>query len=329
VIEMAPPPPKGTREIAVDGSNVLFGGGTSATPRVKNLELVIKELKKAGWKPVVWVDASRKYDVDDPAKLRAMIATGVVRDIPAGTPADYWVLDHASKHGCKVLSNDRFAVWAEKFPIVKEPERFVRFMVNGGEASFWGEADRVDRRLPAAREGPKLERWIKPGPARRSRPLKIPSPRTKPEIRPTAPVPVISSIRHTIFFATALAAFWVLFAVGFYVVLNDPYRIFAMLIGFLGRPLAIAVFAFAGLITAEYAANHAVRGLGPGNPRAIVLLATFLTMFLIPAALGALTWYVFPFGTGLFRWVMPAYCAAMAVGAFAVVWAWWCSSSRS
>ena len=68
-MEMAPPPPKGTREIAVDGSNVLFGGGTSATPRVKNLELVIKELKKAGWKPVVWVDASRKYDVDDPAKL--------------------------------------------------------------------------------------------------------------------------------------------------------------------------------------------------------------------------------------------------------------------
>jgi len=132
--EMAPPSPKGSREMVVDGSNALYGGGADATPKVKNLELVIKELKNAGWKPVVYVDASRKHDVDDRAKLRTMIAAGVVRDIPAGTPADYWILQYATKHGCKVLSNDLFADWAEKFPIVGEPDRFVRFMVNGGEA---------------------------------------------------------------------------------------------------------------------------------------------------------------------------------------------------
>jgi len=315
----------GAREIAVDGSNALFGGGTSVKPVVRNLELVIGELKKAGWKPVVFVDASRKYDVDDPARLKAMIALALVREVPARTPADYWVLDYATKRGCRVLSNDRFEDWKGKFGVVGERERFVRFMVNGGEVSFWSEADR----LPPVPMQPKLERWVRPRPVRRPRPLKTPGPSAKPEVRPTAPVPAISSIRHAISFAAALTAFWVLFAVGFYVALNDPYRIFEMALGSLGRPLAIFVFTLVGMMVAEAAGDEAARALTPRYPHTAFFLATFLAMLLIPIALAAVTWYVVPFGTGLFKWVMPTYCAAMSAGAFAFLWEWWRSFSRS
>jgi hypothetical protein len=131
-------------------------------------------------------------------------------------------------------------------------------------------------------------------------------------------VPVISSIRHTIFFATALAAFWVLFAVGFYVVLHDPYDIFQRLAGFLGRPFAIGIFLFAGWLVAGGAFSHARKTLRPGNAKAGLMLGLFLTMLLIPCALAALTYYVFPFGTGLFRYVMPVYCGLMATCSLAI-----------
>jgi hypothetical protein len=170
----------------VDGSNALFGGGTSDKPLVKNLETVTRELKAAGWKPVVFVDASRKYDVDDPIRLKAMISRRLIYEAKPKTPADLWILRYATERGCKVLSNDRFKEWAEKFPIVADAERFMRFAVvpdgnGGGSARFWGESDRVDRRLPAAREGPKPQAKK---PRFRAEPIRPQAPRIPPRERP-------------------------------------------------------------------------------------------------------------------------------------------------
>jgi hypothetical protein len=170
-----------TAEIAVDGSNALFGDGAATKPKLVNLKLVVRELKKAGWKPVVFVDASRKYDVDKPSKLRVMIKVGRVREVQARTPADYWILKYATEHRCRVLSNDRFADWAERFPIVNERDRFVRFRMHDGTVDFWSDAD---KQLPGQ---PRLERLIKPQakkPRVRAEPMRPPAPRIPPRGRP-------------------------------------------------------------------------------------------------------------------------------------------------
>jgi hypothetical protein len=57
-----------------------------------------------------------------------------------------------------VLSNDRFRDWAEKFPIVSDAGRFVRFAVNGGGVDFWCDTGKGP-------EQPEFERWVKPEPA--------------------------------------------------------------------------------------------------------------------------------------------------------------------
>lgn len=150
-------PPWEMNVIAVDGSNALYGGGTSDTPKVRNLKLVIEKLKEAGYKPVVFVDASRKYDVDNRNAYFQMRRVDKLREVPAGSPADCWILQYATRTGCKVISNDRFQNWAEKFPIVEKQERFVRFMVNDDGVDFWtAEGEFLPRKIsPPSRRAPR------------------------------------------------------------------------------------------------------------------------------------------------------------------------------
>lgn len=141
-------PPKGvSRKVIVDGSTVLFTGGPK--PKVKNLQLVIQKLKGEGYQPITFVDASRRHDVDDKATYGRMVSQGIVQQVPAGTPADRWILEYATKHPeYRVLSSDMFVDWKNEFPWVDDQNRFIRFMIVGGDVMLMErEADRAPEKV--------------------------------------------------------------------------------------------------------------------------------------------------------------------------------------
>jgi RNA polymerase subunit RPABC4/transcription elongation factor Spt4 len=124
---------KTSRKVLVDGANALFGGGSK--PKVKNLQLVIEKLNEEGYQHVTFVEARMVYRVDDRPTLEQMISRGIVRKIPARTDADLWILKYATDHPeYRVLSNDMFTDWEDKFPWVWGSNRFIRFMIINDEA---------------------------------------------------------------------------------------------------------------------------------------------------------------------------------------------------
>ena len=117
------------RAIVVDGSNVMhWGGGPSGKVLVK----VLRSLSKQGHVPIVFFDANVGYKLGDGYFDEARMAklTGFPQKhilvAHKGVSADEWILDFASRHGLRVVSNDRFRDWTVQYPIVKEKGRMMR-----------------------------------------------------------------------------------------------------------------------------------------------------------------------------------------------------------
>ena len=119
------------REIAVvDGSNVAWAvEGQGA--RLEHIRVVCRKLEEEGYRPVVVVDAKLRHTIDDPKGYEAMVEEGRIRQAPAGTDADWFILSFARELDARVVSNDRFRDLEATFPEVGE--RLVRFMVVEGE----------------------------------------------------------------------------------------------------------------------------------------------------------------------------------------------------
>jgi hypothetical protein len=96
---------------------------------------VIEKLREEGYQHITFVEARMMYHVDDRPALEQMISRGIVRKIPARTDADLWILRYATNHPeYRVLSNDMFADWEDKFPWIRGSNRFIRFMIINDEA---------------------------------------------------------------------------------------------------------------------------------------------------------------------------------------------------
>jgi hypothetical protein len=109
------------RKIVVDGSNVAFEEfSKGGTPKVSNLVAVRKHLEERGFHPMIIVDASLKHKVDDPDQLDALILNERIHQVPAGTDADYWVLETAQRIDGLVVSNDRFQPYQDSYPWIEE-----------------------------------------------------------------------------------------------------------------------------------------------------------------------------------------------------------------
>lgn len=119
------------REIAVvDGSNVAHAV-EGAGPRLEHIRAVCRKLEAEGYRPVVLVDARLRHMIDDPEGYEALVGEGRIRQAPAGTDADYFILAFAREFDARVVSNDRFRDRQEAFPEVTA--RVIRFMVVEGE----------------------------------------------------------------------------------------------------------------------------------------------------------------------------------------------------
>jgi len=100
-------------------------------PRVANLLAVRAKLCEEGSEPIIVADASLRHQVDDQQQYERMVDEGLVRQAPAGTDADYFILSFARELDACVVSNDRFRDRIKQFPEVQE--RLIRYMIVADE----------------------------------------------------------------------------------------------------------------------------------------------------------------------------------------------------
>jgi hypothetical protein len=119
--------------VIIDGSNVAHSTeGDSA--RLDNIRIVSAKLTEEGYEPVVVVDAALRHQIDDKAGYEAMVEDGRIRQAPAGTDADYFILSFARELNASVVSNDRFKDRLEAFPEARE--QVIRYMIVNDEVVF-------------------------------------------------------------------------------------------------------------------------------------------------------------------------------------------------
>ncbi len=122
--------------IVVDGSNIAYTEKTSdGRPKVSNIIAVRHALERLGYAPIIIVDASLKYQVDDAKQLGALLDAQAVREAPAGTDADYFVLATAKNLDCPIISNDEYREYRSRF--VKVMAKRVPLMVIRGQVELY------------------------------------------------------------------------------------------------------------------------------------------------------------------------------------------------
>lgn len=105
----------------VDGANVAYEEKSKAgSPKVGNIVAVNQTLKLKGYDPIIIIDASLKHEVDDPDQLEVLIGNGTIRQAPAGTDADYFLIRTADEHKALIVTNDRYQNYEEQYPWIKE-----------------------------------------------------------------------------------------------------------------------------------------------------------------------------------------------------------------
>ena len=115
-----------TKVVLVDGSNVAHSTEGEA-PRVANLLAVRDKLREEGDDPIIVADAALRHQIDDAKAYEQLIDGGLVRQAPAGTDADYFLLSFARELDASIVSNDRFRDRIKQFPEVKD--RLIRYMI--------------------------------------------------------------------------------------------------------------------------------------------------------------------------------------------------------
>ncbi len=114
----------------VDGSNVAHSSeGEKA--RLENISLIVDKLLEEGFEPIVVADAALRHQIDDSSAYERMVEEGKIRQAPAGTDADYFILSFARELDASVVSNDRFRDRQEAFPEARE--RVIRYMIVADE----------------------------------------------------------------------------------------------------------------------------------------------------------------------------------------------------
>ena len=114
----------------VDASNVAHST-EKPSARLANVKLVRDRLTEDGLTPILVADAALRHQIDDAGGYEELVKAGEIKQAPAGTDADYFILSFARELDAAVLSNDRFKDRIASFPEVKD--RIIRYMIVAGE----------------------------------------------------------------------------------------------------------------------------------------------------------------------------------------------------
>jgi hypothetical protein len=122
-----------TRTVIVDGSNVAHSS-EGERPLLENILAVRDKLVEEGYEPVILADAALRHQIDEENLFEKMIESGEIKQAPAGTDADFFILSFARELEATIVSNDRFKDRVEAFPEVRD--RVIRYMIINGEVVF-------------------------------------------------------------------------------------------------------------------------------------------------------------------------------------------------
>jgi hypothetical protein len=112
--------------VLVDGSNVAHST-EGERAQLANIIAMREKMTEEGFEPVVVVDAALRHQIDDAAGYERLVESGAVRQAPAGTDADYFLLSFARELDARIVSNDRFRDRLNAFPDASE--RLIRYMI--------------------------------------------------------------------------------------------------------------------------------------------------------------------------------------------------------
>ena len=121
---------RSNRTVVVDGSNVAHSTEGERVS-LSNIVAVCDKLREEGYEPLVLTDAALRHQIDDRAEYERMIDAGLIRQAPAGTDADYFILAFARELDASIVSNDRFRDRQKAFP--DAAMRLIKYMVMKGE----------------------------------------------------------------------------------------------------------------------------------------------------------------------------------------------------
>ena len=126
----------GKKTVVIDGANVAYEERSAGgKPKLSNLLKVRREMEEHGLEAVIIVDASLKYDIDDQEQLEKLIKSQQVRQVPAGTDADYFIIQFAEQFNARVVTNDRYKDYADQYPWVHD--RRLPYMIVKGEVVLY------------------------------------------------------------------------------------------------------------------------------------------------------------------------------------------------
>ena len=126
-------PDSDSKTVIIDGSNVAHSSeGDKAL--LENIQLVRDKLIEEGYEPVIVADAALRHQIDDGSAFEKLVENGTIKQAPAGTDADYFILSFARELDANIVSNDRFKDRVDAFPEVKK--RVIRYMIINQEVVF-------------------------------------------------------------------------------------------------------------------------------------------------------------------------------------------------
>ena len=127
--------------VVIDGANVAYEERSAGgKPKLSNLLNVRNELEGRGFEAVIIVDASLNYDIDDQKQLETLIQSQQVRQVPAGTDADYFIIQLADQFNARVVTNDRYKDYLDDYPWITD--RRLPYMIVKGEVVLYEEEGR-------------------------------------------------------------------------------------------------------------------------------------------------------------------------------------------
>ena len=121
------------RIVLIDGSNVAHSS-EGERARLANILIVAGKMREEGMEPIIVADAALRHQIDDRGEYERLVDEGKIKQAPAGTDADYFILSFARELGASVLSNDRYRDRSRQFAEVRR--RVIRFMILEDEVVF-------------------------------------------------------------------------------------------------------------------------------------------------------------------------------------------------
>lgn len=126
------PQNKQNKAIVVDGANVAHEETASdGKPKLGSIANLRGLLIKNGYDPIIIIDAKLHHEIDNPQDLQHMIENHIILQAPAGTDADFFVLETADQQGLHVVSNDQYHDYENRYNWIKD--RRISYMIINGD----------------------------------------------------------------------------------------------------------------------------------------------------------------------------------------------------